>query len=83
MTLSLFLSYFSGLHWIAPELDGSTLWRTVLLIHFCDAGVCLVVARNHNYDTRRWAVLGFLFGVWTITVLLIGAIVSERRASRG
>jgi hypothetical protein len=65
------LGYFTGLHLLAPALDPATLVRTALLIHTCDAIMCRLFAHNNGYSKNVWTVLGFLFGIWAVTVLIL------------
>jgi hypothetical protein len=44
MTLATFLSYWSGLAFVAPELPWPTLIGTILGLHTCDAIMCRLFA---------------------------------------
>jgi hypothetical protein len=71
VTVATALSYWSGLAFVHPELDLSTLLGTMLLIHTCDAIMCRLFARNNGYPRNLWTVLGFVGGIWAITVLIL------------
>jgi hypothetical protein len=71
MTVATFLSYWSGLAFVAPELPWPTLLGTVLGIHICDAIMCQLLARNNGYPKTTWTIIGFLGGLWAVTVLLL------------
>jgi len=57
MTLATFLSYWSGLAFVAPELPWPTLIGTILGLHTCDA--------------IMWTVIGFIGGLWAVVLLLL------------
>ena len=46
MTPATFLSYWTGLAFVAPELPWPTLVGTGLAMHICDAIMCRLFARN-------------------------------------
>ena len=71
MSWDVALSYLTGFHWIAPNLDGATLVRTVLVVHTADAVLCRLFAHNNGYSKNLWTVLGFVFGMVAVAVLLV------------
>ena len=71
MTWDVLLGYFTGLRLLAPELDPATLVRTAAVVHTCDAIMCRLFAHNNGYPKNTWTVLGFLFGIWAVTVLIL------------
>ena len=71
MSWDVALSYLTGFHWIAPQLDPPTLVRTVLLVHTCDAVLCRLFAHNNGYSKNLWTALGFVFGLLAVAVLLV------------
>ena len=71
MTWDVLLGYFTGLRLLAPELDPATLVRTAAVIHTCDAIMCRLFAHNNGYPKNAWTVLGFVFGIWAVTVLVL------------
>ncbi len=71
-SLHLALGYLTGLQLVAATpLDWPTLVATALLVNTCDAIVCRIVARNNGYPPRLWLGLGFVFGVWAVTAVLL------------
>jgi len=71
VTLTTVLSYWTGLAWVAPDLDLATLIGTGLLMHTCDAVVCRIFARNGGHPRRLWMLLGFIGGIWAVAVLIV------------
>lgn len=71
MSLDVFLGYFTGLHFLAPDMPFGTLWRTALVVHTCDAVMCRLFAHNNGYPKNLWTLLGFVFGIWAVAVLLV------------
>ena len=71
MTWDVLLGYFTGLRLLAPELDPATLVRTAAVVHTCDAIMCRLFAHNNGYPKNAWTVLGFIFGIWAVTVLVL------------
>jgi hypothetical protein len=65
------LEWLTGLRWIDPSMDAATLVRTALVIHICDAIMCRLFAHNNRYPKNLWTVLGFVFGIWAVTVLIL------------
>lgn len=66
-----FLGYFSGLFFIKPELDPSTLWRTAALVHLLDAILCGVVANHSGRNKTAWTIAGALGGIWALGILFL------------
>ncbi len=64
------LGYFSLLSFIVPDLEGTVLVRTVLIVHICDAVLCHLIAGHSGRDKGRWTVGGLLLGIWALGVLL-------------
>jgi len=71
MTLATFLSYWSGLAFVAPELPWPTLVGTVLGLHTCDAIMCRLFAHNGGYPKTTWTIIGFIGGLWAVVLLLL------------
>lgn len=69
MDFSTILGYLSGLYWIKPDLDTSTLLRTTLLIHALDAVLCCVIAGHSGRNKILWTVAGFFLGIWALGTL--------------
>lgn len=79
MDLLTFAGYLTGLRFVAPEMDLETLLRTALVANICHAIVCGVVAANAGRHRTAWTAIGFVFGIWAVTV----ALLLPRRATRG
>ena len=71
MTAAVFLSYSSGLRFVAPDLDPGTLAGTAFLINVCYAIMCRLFAHNNGYPKGIWTVLGLVAGLWAVTVLIL------------
>jgi len=71
MTAATFLSYWSGLAFVAPELPWPTLVGTVIGMHVCDAIMCRLLAHNGGYPKAVWTILGFIGGLWIVALLLL------------
>jgi len=65
------VGYLSGLRLIDPNLAGETLLRTLVVVHACDAVMCRLLAHNNGHQKNLWTVLGFCFGIWALTVLMV------------
>ena len=71
MTLATFLSYWSGLAFVRPELGVRELVGTTLVLHTCDAIMCRLFARNNGYPRNTWTLLGFVGGIWAVAILIL------------
>ena len=71
MTWDVLLGYFTGLRFLATDIDPATLVRTVLVVHICDSIMCRLFAHNNGYPKNLWTLLGFVFGIWAIAVLIL------------
>lgn len=71
MTFATFLSYWSGLAFVRPELDVPTLVGTALIAHTCDAAMCRLFAHNNGYPKTTWTALGFVGGLWAVAILIL------------
>lgn len=65
------LSYLTGLHFVAPDLDLPTLLGTALGLHVCDAIMCRLFAHNNGYPKNLWTALGLLAGLWAVAILVV------------
>ena len=77
--LYIVLSYLSGLYYIKPEMDPSTLLRTIAVIHLFDALLCYLIAVQRNWRRTLWGFLGFFLGIWALIPLFL--IVDKRQRS--
>ena len=63
--------YFSGLLFIKPDMDPTSLWRTAALVHGLDAILCGVIANHSNRNKLVWTVTGLLLGIWALCTLFL------------
>ncbi len=66
-----FLGYFSGLLFIKPEMDPTSIWRTAALVHTLDAILCGVVANYSHRNKLTWTVAGLVLGIWALCALFL------------
>ena len=71
MTVKVLLSYWTGLRFVAPDLDLYTLIGTALAMHLCDAIMCRLFAHNNGYPKNLWTLFGFMAGLWAVAVLIL------------
>ena len=65
--------YLTGLYFIKPDIDASTLIRTAFLIHFLDAILCRLIASHSGRNKNLWTVAGLLLGIWALGPLFLFA----------
>jgi len=65
------LGYFSGLSFIKPEMEPSSLLRTALMVHVLDAILCGVIANHSRRNTIGWTIGGLCCGIWALGVLFM------------
>jgi len=63
------LGYLSGLFFVKPDMDATTLLRTVALVHLLDAILCRVIAAHNGRQKHLWTAAGLLFGIWALGIL--------------
>jgi hypothetical protein len=66
-----FLGYFSGLLFIRPEMDATTLMHTAALVHLLDAILCCVIANHSGRNKTAWTIAGLLGGIWALGILFL------------
>lgn len=71
MSWAVFFGYFTGLRLVSPDMEAATLLRTALVVHACDAVMCRLIAHNNGYPKNLWTLLGFLFGIWSVAVVIV------------
>lgn len=89
MTWEEVIVHFSGLAWVAPEVEPASLLRAVALVHLLDGIMCRVIAGNHGRSRPLAFLLGLGFGVWAVAAYLVlpsrkresGAVGSTRQAN--
>jgi hypothetical protein len=65
------IGYGSGLLFIKADMEPSSLWSTVALIHILDAILCGVVARHSGRNRYLWTVGGLICGIWALGALFL------------
>lgn len=63
--------YLSGLLFIKPEMDATSLFRTASLVHVLDAVLCRLIAAHSRRRKDLWTVLGLVFGIWALGTLFL------------
>jgi hypothetical protein len=71
------VGYVSGLYLIKPDLEPSTLLRTVSLVHVVDAVLCWFIAAYTGRNKKIWTAAGLFLGMWALGTLFF---VPDRRA---
>lgn len=65
------LGYLTGLIFLRPEIDPTTLLRTTALVHFLDAILCRVIAGHSARRKNIWTAAGLIFGIWALAILFL------------
>ena len=65
------LTYLSGLHWVAPDLDLQTLVGTTVVVNTCNAIMCRVLAHNKGYPKNPATLAGGALGIWAVALLMV------------
>jgi hypothetical protein len=63
--------YMSGLLFIKPDMDATSLFRTASLVHVLDAVLCRVIAGHNHRQKDLWTLLGLVFGIWALGTLFL------------
>lgn len=71
MEFETILGYFSGLYFIRPDLEASTLFRTAFIIHVTDAVLCRLIATQSGRNKNLWTLGGLLLGIWALGALFL------------
>ncbi len=79
MDFAVFLGYFTGLRFLDETIAFPTLVGTTLFIHFLDSIACGLIAQRNHRPLYPWVVSGLLFGIWTLTLLILLVIRGEGR----
>ncbi|HET9882185.1 MAG TPA: hypothetical protein VFS81_10535 [Candidatus Binatia bacterium] len=66
-----FLGYLSGLLFIKPNMEATSLYRTIALVHSLDAILCSVIAAHSGRRTVPWSIAGLIFGIWALGLLFL------------
>ena len=65
------LGYLSGLYFIKPDLEPTTLLRTASFVHILDAVLCQLVAAHGGRNRKIWTVAGLILGIWALGTLFL------------
>jgi len=65
------IGYLSGLYFIRPDLEATTLLRTAMLVHFIDAFLCYFIAAHSGRSKAIWTLAGFGLGIWALGSLFL------------
>ncbi|MFQ5904687.1 MAG: hypothetical protein ACE5JO_13460 [Candidatus Binatia bacterium] len=65
------LGYLSGLSFIKPDIEASTLLRTASLVHILDAVLCRLIAAHNGRNKEIWTVAGLFLGIWALGTLFL------------
>ncbi|HEY7219410.1 MAG TPA: hypothetical protein VH985_13585 [Candidatus Binatia bacterium] len=75
------LGYCSGLFFIKPEMDPTTLWRTAALVHLLDAILCGVIANHSGRSKMLWTIAGAVCGIWALAAIFLLPVKTSPRDS--
>ncbi len=65
------LGYLTGLLFIKPEMEPTTLLRTAALVHLFDAILCRIIAGQSGRGKTPWTIAGLFFGIWALGILFL------------
>ncbi len=65
------IGYGSGLLFIKADMEPSSLWHTVALIHILDAILCGVIAKHSGRNKYLWTAGGLICGIWALGALFL------------
>ena len=65
------IGYGSGLLFIRPDMEPTSLWSTLALIHILDAILCGVVAKYSGRNKYLWTISGLICGIWALGLLFL------------
>jgi hypothetical protein len=71
MNFHAIFSYLSGLYFIRPDLDATTLFRTTALVHVLDAILCCLIAGQSGRSKKIWTAAGLCFGIWALATIFV------------
>jgi len=69
--LKTFLGVLSGLGFLRDDLPLETLLPTMFVVNVCDAIMCRLFAHNNGYPKNLWTAIGFVFGIWAVSALIL------------
>jgi hypothetical protein len=65
------VGYLSGLYFVKPEMEPSSLLRTAFLVHIVDALLCWLIAGQTGRNKNIWPIAGLVLGIWALGFLLL------------
>ncbi|NIO12107.1 MAG: hypothetical protein GTO40_30425 [Deltaproteobacteria bacterium] len=65
------IGYLSGIYFIQPHIDETTLIRTASVIHGLNALLCYIIATKSGRGRVAWTLAGLVLGVWAVAPLFI------------
>lgn len=65
------VGYLSGLYFIKPNMEPSSLLRTASLVHVVDAILCRLIAGQGGRNKNIWSAAGLILGIWALGTLLL------------
>lgn len=71
MDLTSVIGYLSGIYFIRPDIEPSTLIRTAALIHLLDALLCHIIAYYTKRPKALWTLAGMVLGIWALGPLFV------------
>ncbi len=71
MDFNSIVGYLSGLNFIKPDMEPSSLLRTACLIHLVDAILCRLIAGQSGRNKNIWTAAGLTMGIWALGVLFL------------
>jgi hypothetical protein len=71
MNFHIILGYLSGLYFIRPDLDATTLFRTTALVHVLNAILCGLIAGQSGRSKKIWTAAGLFFGIWALATIFV------------
>jgi hypothetical protein len=63
--------YLTGLLFIKPDMEPTSLLRTAGLVHFLDAILCRLLAGYTGRGKNLWMIGGLLLGIWALGTLFL------------
>jgi hypothetical protein len=74
--------YLTGLLFIKPDMDPTSLVRTAGFVHFLDAILCRVIAGHSGRGKNLWMIAGLLLGIWALGTLFLLPVKARETGER-
>ncbi len=78
MNVEVFLGYFTGLRFLALDIDFQRLVHTAVFIHVLDAIVCRIFASQNGSSKNLWTLYGLICGGWAVLSLIVFPVFWKR-----